>query len=33
MQFESPKSLLGRLNETHPPTMLRIGEVEKIMQQ
>jgi Zn-dependent protease with chaperone function len=32
MQFDAPKNLFARLYETHPPTMLRIGEVEKAMQ-
>jgi heat shock protein HtpX len=32
MEFEAPKNLFSRLYATHPPTMLRIGEVEKAMQ-
>jgi heat shock protein HtpX len=32
MEFDAPKNLFSRLYATHPPTMLRIGEVEKVMQ-
>jgi len=31
LQFDAPKNLFSRLYETHPPTMLRIGEAEKAM--
>ena len=31
MQFGKPKTIFARLYETHPPIMLRIGELEKIM--
>lgn len=32
MQFDAPKNLFAKLYDTHPPTMLRIGAVEKALQ-
>lgn len=32
-EFEQPKGLFARLYATHPSTMLRIGEVEKVLNQ
>jgi heat shock protein HtpX len=31
--YETPKTLIGRLYDTHPAIMLRIGEIEKLLSE